>query len=314
MFRNKNNGYEYNYSLYITKPYKDRHDKYILIISIVILFLLILIVKQSIDMINRKSAYNIYIKQAVQAEKDQKEMEEQKKQEEAKKQEEYKKMRIPKLTDEGRNNLENIYHSENKIAFLTFDDGPSSNTTAILDILKQENIPATFFVLGNAVEIHPDFVKRAYEEGHYIANHGYSHIYSKVYASPESPLEEFNRCNELVQNAIGVPEYNSHLFRFPGGLVGGKYANLKQEAKEILNDNDILNIDWNCLTGDAETRFPTEEKLMKELIETSEGKNSIVVLMHDAAEKTATVDTLPKVVAYLREQGYEFKNFYEIIK
>ena len=223
-------------------------------------------------------------------------------------------MKMPKLTEEGKQNLENIYHSETKKAFLTFDDGPSSNTSAILDILKQENIPATFFVIGNAVEVHPELVKRAYEEGHYIANHGYSHIYSKVYSSPEMPLEEFNRCNELVQNAIGVPEYNSHLFRFPGGLVGGKYADLKQEAKQILNDNDILNIDWNCLTGDAETRFPTEEKLMNGLIETSEGKNSIVVLMHDAQEKTATVDTLPKVINYLREQGYEFKNFYEIIK
>ena len=316
MFKDRNEGYQFNYNIYINKPYKNERNKkdiYLLIISIVILFFLILITKQSIDMINRKKAYILYKEQAIIAQQEQEKIEQQKREEEAKK-EEIEKPKLPQLTDEGKQNIENIYHSDTKRAFLTFDDGPSSNTSTILDILKQENIQATFFVLGSNVEISPDIVKRAYEEGHYIANHSYSHIYSKVYATPESVLEEFNKCNEAVKNAIGQPEYNSHLFRFPGGLPGGKYANLKQEAKEILNENNILNVDWNCLTGDAETRYPTEEKLMNELIETSEGKNSIVVLMHDAAEKTATVDALPKVINYLREQGYEFKNFYDIIK
>ena len=114
MWKNKDNGYEYNYSLYITKPYRDKRDRYILVISIVILFFLILIVKQSLDMINRKNAYTLYLKQAVQAEQEQKRQEEQKKQEEARKQEEYKKMKMPKLTEEGKQNLENIYHSETK--------------------------------------------------------------------------------------------------------------------------------------------------------------------------------------------------------
>ena len=314
MWKQKNKGYEFNYNIYITKPYRKKSDIYIVIISIFILFFLILIAKQSIDMINRKRALNKYVEQAVTVKEEQERIEEERKIEEAKKLEEYKNNKMPQLTDEGKQNIENIYHSETKRAFLTFDDGPSSNTPAILDILKQENIPASFFVLGNAVERQPEYVKRAYEEGHYIANHGYSHVYSKVYASPEAVLDEFNSCNTAVQNAIGIPEYNSHLFRFPGGLVGGRYAELKLQAKQILNDNNIVNIDWNCLTGDAETRYPTEEKLMNGLIDTSNGKNSIVVLMHDAVEKTTTVETLPKVINYLREQGYEFKNFYEIIR
>lgn len=314
MWKQKNEGYEFNYNLYITKPYRKKSEIYILIISILILFFLILIAKQSIDMINRKIALNQYIKQANIVKEEQERIEEEKRIEEARKLEEYKNKKMPQLTDEGKENIENIYHSETKRAFLTFDDGPSSNTSEILDILKQENVPATFFVLGNAVEKQPELVKRAYQEGHYIANHGYSHVYSKIYSSPESVLDEYNNCNTAVQNAIENSEYDSHLFRFPGGLVGGKYAKLKEEAKDLLNENDIVNIDWNCLTGDAETRYPTEEKLMDGLIQTSNDKNSIVVLMHDAAEKTMTVETLPKVINYLREQGYEFKNFYEIIK
>ena len=71
-----------------------------------------------------------------------------------------------------------------------------------------------------------------YEQGHYIANHGYSHVYSLIYTSPETVLEEFNKTNEIVKNAIGIPEFNSHLFRFPGGYVGGKYADIKKNKQK----------------------------------------------------------------------------------
>lgn len=197
---------------------------------------------------------------------------------------------------------------------MTFDDGPSTVTPDILDILKQENIKASFFVLGSRVEAMPGMVKRIYEEGHYIANHGYSHTYSAIYSSPQAVLDEYNQCNEAVRNAIQVPEYNSHLFRFPGGLPGGKYANIKSEAKELLAQNNILNVDWNALSGDAETTQPTKEYEMARIQETVEGKSSVVILMHDAEAKRVTAETLPQIISWLKENEYEFKNFYEIIK
>lgn len=169
-------------------------------------------------------------------------------------------------------------------------------------------------MLGNRVEVMPETVKRIYEEGHYIANHGYSHVYSTIYVSPESVLNEYNQCNNAVKNAIGVPEYNSHLFRFPGGLPGGPYADIKLQAKELLSQNDILNIDWNALSGDAETGEPTIEFEMNRIIETVSNKNSVVILMHDAQAKKVTAEALPQIISWLRENGYEFKNFYEIIK
>ena len=221
--------------------------------------------------------------------------------------------KLPQLTEVGKQNMENIYHSETKRAFITFDDGPSNVTHQILDTLKNENVKATFFMLGCNVEIFPETTKRVYDEGHYIANHGYSHVYSSIYSSPQAVLDEFNRCNDAVKNAIGEPEYNSHLFRYPGGLPGGKYAQIKQEAKQLLYDNNIVNIDWNALTGDAETQHPVEEELMEKLKQTTEGKNSVVILMHDAQAKKVTADMLPQIIAYLREQGYEFKTFYDII-
>ena len=225
-----------------------------------------------------------------------------------------KKERNPKLTDVGRQNIENIYKSDKKRAFLTFDDGPSPITESILDTLKQEKIKATFFVLGSNIDSRKDMVKRMYDEGHFIGNHGYSHVYSQIYSSPQAVLDEFNSCNEKVRNAIGNPEYNSHLFRFPGGLPGGKYAAIKQEAKELLNQNDIVNIDWNALNGDAETNDLSPEFEMQRLSETVGEKNSIVILMHDAAAKSVTAETLSQIISFLRENGYEFDNFYSIIK
>ena len=220
----------------------------------------------------------------------------------------------PILTQKGKENMSQIYKSDKKRVFLTFDDGPSKTVTIpILDLLKQEKIKATFFVLGSRVELYPNIVKREYEEGHYIANHGYSHVYSQIYSSVQSVLDEYNKTNNAVRKAIGVKEYNSHLFRFPGGVPGGRYAQLKKEAVAELDKNNIAHVDWNALTGDAEGKNSVEE-LVSELQETMGEKNSLVILMHDAGNKKTTYEALPTIISMLREKGYEFKNFYDIIK
>ena len=222
--------------------------------------------------------------------------------------------KLPKLTETGIENMNHIYSSDTKRVFLTFDDGPSSNTNQILDILNERGIKATFFVLGSNVEKKPEVVKRMYDEGHFIANHGYSHVYETIYQSPQAVLDEYNKCNQLVRDAIGEQEYNSHLFRFPGGLVGGKYADIKNQANDLLLQNNIVHVDWNALNGDSETTNPTIEYEMQRIQETVGDKQSVVILMHDAQAKKVTVEALPGIIDYLKEQGYEFKNFYEIIK
>ena len=282
----------------------------ILVLCILILICLIITIKHTITTMKGYKIYKQYETQ-LQSLKYQDEKEQQKKKEE---EEKAKQAKIPKLTEEGKNNVDNIYKSDTKRAFLTFDDGPSEVTNQILDTLKQEKVKATFFVLGSNVKTLPNVVKRIYDEGHYVANHGYSHVYSKIYASPQTVLDEFNQCNDAVKEAIQVPEYNSHLFRFPGGLAGGKYATIKNEANELLKQNEVMHVDWNSLTGDAETNNLSIEFELQRLRETSEGKNSLVILMHDAQAKKTTADALPNIIAYLKEQGYKFESFYNIIK
>ena len=217
------------------------------------------------------------------------------------------------LTREEMERLNSIYKMQQKQVFLTFDDGPSKNVTIpILDLLKQENIKANFFVLGSRVDLYPSIVRRAYEEGHYIANHGYSHKYSQIYESANSVLYEYNRTNEAVKNAIGNQTYNTNIFRFPGGSVGGKYNDLKLEAKELLEENNIVSIDWNALNGDAEG-LRTEEKLLNRLKATIQDKQSVIILMHDAGDKIKTYNVLPEIIQHLKQEGYEFKTFYDLL-
>ena len=278
----------------------------ILVLVLIIIGIIFLINIINIKIVNKKQEeYNqqIILKEQIE------EQAKVNKQEEKKSQE-----KIPILTEEGRQNVATIYRSNTKRAFLTFDDGPSTVTPLILDVLKEKGVKATFFVLGSQVEIMPEITKRIYSEGHYIANHGYSHVYSSIYASPEEVLNEFNLCNEAVKKAIGIEEYNSHLFRFPGGYSGGIYAEIKSQAKDLLSQNDILYVDWNVLTGDSETTKPTVEFEMTRLRETLQNKSSAVILMHDAKAKKVTAEALPQIIDYLKDQGYEFKSFYDIIK
>ena len=305
IFRNKDQ-YE-GYNIYSMKKYVDKKRITFIVIAIIaIIITLCMSIYYLVDTTKRVKKSKEFEKQIIEYNQQQ--------QEEAKQKEIEKQAKIPKLTEQGKENIKNIYHTDKKVAYLTFDDGPSNNTHQILDILKLNNIKATFFVLGSQVEVFPETTNRIYNEGHYIANHGYSHKYSEIYQSPEQVLNEFNQCNQIVAKTINVPEYNSHLFRFPGGSVGGKYAELKKQAITVLEQNNILHIDWNALTGDSEKVNPTEEYLMNNLQKTTEGKNSLVILMHDAQAKKITAETLSKVIEYLQQQGYSFESFYDIIK
>ena len=221
---------------------------------------------------------------------------------------------IPVFNENGIQEIKDIYLSEEKQVYLTFDDGPSKDITPqILDILKQYDVKATFFVLGARVELYPETLKREYDEGHYIANHGYSHIYSKIYTSADTTFEEYAQTEQCIKNALGNQDYNTYLFRFPGGSSGGRYEKRKAEARELFNSYGIAFTNWNCLTGDAENKT-TKEACFNELIRTKGDQNSLIVLMHDANDKQQTVDALPEIIEYFKNEGYTFKNFYEIFK
>lgn len=221
---------------------------------------------------------------------------------------------VPQPNENAQQLIKDIYASDEKQVYLTFDDGPSKDITPqILDILKANEVPATFFVLGARVELYPQILKREYEEGHYIANHGYSHKYSQIYENKDNTFKEYADCETAIKNALGNPDFNTYLFRFPGGSSGGHYEGVKSEARQLFREYGIAYTNWNCLTGDAENKT-TKEACIQEMIDTKAEQNSIILLMHDANDKNQTLEALPEIIQYFKNEGYTFKNFYEIFK
>ncbi len=197
-----------------------------------------------------------------------------------------------------------------KSCYLTFDDGPSAEVTGkVLDILKQYGIKATFFVVGQNVEAHPDLIKRMEAEGHSIGNHSYSHNYDYLYSDDYAFDSELNACKNAINTVLGK-DYANKIFRFPGGVFGQPASwytyNINSQGYQYIN--------WNSLTGDSagEVENPDSEYLMNQLKEsTNNGKTEdIVVLMHDAAAKQVTADTLVQVIEYLKSKNYIFKPIY----
>ncbi|MCI8273012.1 MAG: polysaccharide deacetylase [Clostridia bacterium] len=218
------------------------------------------------------------------------------------------------ISGEFEKQIRTLTSKEEKIAYLTFDDGPNKVVTpVVLDILKKENVKATFFVIGKNVEEHPEIVKRGYEEGHYMANHGYSHDNKKLYKSDNDFLEEVRKTDKAIGKAIGDEEYCSYVFRFPNGYIAKQNKREKERAVKLLSNMDYSYIDWNCLNNDSMKKY-SNKQLLENLKKTSKNKGTLVVLMHDTKDVSNSSLVLEDSIKYLKSQGYTFHNFYDLIE
>lgn len=194
-----------------------------------------------------------------------------------------------------------IIDENTKVAYLTFDDGPSPNVTPlILDILQDYDIKATFFVIGNLSENYPEILLRIKEEGHFIGNHTYTHNYKYIYKNPSNFIEELERTEQSLSSILG--DSISKIVRFPGGSFGKKLQPFRQAVEEA----GYLIVDWNVVSGDAEGNNVSPQKQLSRLQETVENKKEAIVLMHDSATKQSTIEALPAIIDYLISQGYVF--------
>ena len=195
-----------------------------------------------------------------------------------------------------------------KQVFLTFDDGPSSKSTeAILDILKEEDVKATFFIIGKNALNYPEVLKRTYNEGHTIAIHTYDHDYKKIYASPEALEKDINMAAESLKSILGE-NFSTNLYRFPGG----SWRKNKEVYIKKIEDMGYIYFDWNVLNGDAEGANPSVDYLVNKFNSTRRGYNVILSLMHDTNAKTNTVSSLRQIIRELKDEGFEFKTLGEV--
>lgn len=197
------------------------------------------------------------------------------------------------------------HQSDEKVVYLTFDDGPSENTQKIMDILARYNAKATFFVTGRN-QNYNYLIKDAYNAGHTIALHTYSHDYQTVYSSVEAYFDDLNKVGEMVKNEIGfVPHY----IRFPGGssnTVSRKYCQgiMSTLTKEVV-EKGYQYYDWNGDSTDASGNHVAVDKLIRN--GTLCHDNNVMILCHDTQAKDTTVQALPAIIEHYQSLGYSFK-------
>lgn len=184
--------------------------------------------------------------------------------------------------------------------YLTFDDGPGSYTNEILDILKQYQVKATFFVVGKEDKESLKIYRRIVKEGHTLGMHSYSHKYDEIYSSLEAFSKDFMKIRLLLYETTGVMPM---FYRFPGGS-SNKVSKLPMEVFiQFLNEQGITYCDWNAANGDALGTLLTAEKLKENVMESVSGRTNAVVLMHDAPAYHSTVEALPGILEELQEKG-----------
>lgn len=199
----------------------------------------------------------------------------------------------------------NKANEEGKVAYLTFDDGPSVETTPeILDILEEYDIKASFFVLGKQSEENPEVLKRIHKEGHAIGNHSYSHIYSHIYKKTSNLISELEITDKILKDILGE-DFQTDIMRFPGGSFGKKRASFRKAVKK----EGYKYIDWNSLNGDAEGHNISKKRLIKNFKDTYSNQEELIILMHDTDEKRTTAQALPNIIDFLIKEGYKFARF-----
>lgn len=204
------------------------------------------------------------------------------------------------LADEVSENI-----SESKVIYLTFDDGPAGNVTVdILDILKEENVNATFFLIGDQIKGQEAILQRMCNEGHSLGLHSMTHKKGYLYCSNDHFLQEMLETQALIESTVNI---KSNILRFPFGCNNNSYK-ITESMVNLLHENNLKIYDWNVDSGDGANPNSDPSKLIKN---SKSDKHNIILLMHCAYMSKNTVKALPSIIKYYKDKGYEFKTINE---
>ncbi|MFQ9614686.1 MAG: polysaccharide deacetylase family protein [Clostridium butyricum] len=200
-----------------------------------------------------------------------------------------------------KNNVE----SNSKVVYLTFDDGPAGKVTNdVLDILKNNSVHATFFLIGCQIKDQEDLVKRIYDEGNSIGLHSMTHKKNSLYCSNEQFLKEMISTQELISTVVPI---KPTILRFPFGCNNNTYK-ISKSMVDLLHDNNLKIYDWNTDSGDGANPNSAPSTILKNAKST---KDRVILLMHCSYLSKNTVKALPSIIQYYKDNGYEFKTIDE---
>ena len=193
---------------------------------------------------------------------------------------------------------------------LTFDDGPSSNTQPLLDILAREKVPATFFVCAQDInQEYLPLVRTIRQQGHQVAMHSATHRYATIYLSPEAFWQDIKTLRQALEPYLSLEDLT--WLRFPGGstnTVSHKYggSGIMKTLKAQTEEKGWHWIDWNVCGEDATASHPDADRILRNIQEDAEDLTTCVVLLHDTKATGETVKALPQIIGWFREKGYTF--------
>lgn len=189
-----------------------------------------------------------------------------------------------------------------KRVYLTFDDGPGTQTAKILDILKKEKVKATFFVTGKEDEYAKKMYRRIVKEGHTLGMHSYSHIYSDIYSSKKEFTRDLKSIYNLLKKTTGEPP---KYYRFPGGSSYTETDVPIDDLIPVLEKMGIVYLDWNVISPDTVHASVSKTEMIDGILEGVAAYDTSIVLLYDVADRPMTVKALPEIIKQLKKQNYE---------
>ena len=191
-----------------------------------------------------------------------------------------------------------------KTVWLTFDDGPSAQTEKILDVLKEKNVPATFFVIGSTTERGKALYKRIVEEGHSLGIHSYSHRYNEIYQSADAYIKDFQRLSKHLKECAGV---EPNIFRFPGGS-NNRHADaaVLEEIKQRMKKDGKVWFDWNARAKDGHAQATPADQMVQNVLKSAGDCEQILILLHDDALRTTAADCVSQLIDHYQAEGFTF--------
>lgn len=215
---------------------------------------------------------------------------------------EVKTTKAPKKASTAEPTIKPTDDTTTKKVYLTFDDGPGSQTGKILDILKKNHVKATFFVTGKEDASSKKIYRRIVKEGHTLAMHSYSHIQDVIYDSKEAFEKDLKQINRCLYEATGV---HTKFYRFPGGSSTQNTSLPIQNFIDVLKKNHYLYLDWNVISPDINNANATKEQVVTGVMQGVDAYDTAVVLMYDVADKPMTVKALPSIIKQIKAKNYE---------
>lgn len=189
-----------------------------------------------------------------------------------------------------------------KRVYLTFDDSPGEQTEKILDVLKKNDVKASFFVNGKEDPVSQKIYKRIVKEGHTIGLHSYSHNYEEIYDSQKAFKKDFDRIYQCIEKSTGIkPKW----YRFPGGSSTQNTDLPIDTFIEVLDKKNVQYLDWNVISPDISDQSVSEDEIVESIDESVEQFDTSVVLMYDSIEKKMTVKALPLLIKKLKKENYD---------